>query len=173
MLSSRLDNHWLHIPLISPPNSHHIYLTSPLLISLSNHTFFLLFVTQKYLPNFLWLLWLLLLLWLLSIYFLARFTSYFIEFNTCYHYWTNHYLLWFTTTCTYVRTNIISGTARGRKFQKKKHREPIEMKCLWFDVTQLLEELYHAFDWLPDHPISLINHPTIWLTNEQTNERTN
>ena len=42
------------------------------------------------------------------------------------------------------------------------------MKRLWFDVTQLLEELHHAFDWLSNHPIYLTNHPTIWLTNERT-----
>ena len=37
--------------------------------------------------------------------------------------------------------NIISGTAGGRKFRKKKHIEPIEMKRLWFDVTHLFEEV--------------------------------
>ena len=39
------------------------------------------------------------------------------------------------------------------------------MKRLWFDVTQLLEELHHAFDWLSDHPIYLTIHRTISLTN--------
>ena len=53
--------------------------------------------------------------------------------------------------------NIISGTAGGRKFQKKKHIEPIEMKRLWFDVTHLFEELLLSFDWLPDRPNKLIN----------------
>ena len=43
-------------------------------------------------------------------------------------------------------TNIISGTAGGRKFQKRKHIEPIEMERLWFDVTHLFEELLLAFD---------------------------
>ena len=48
---------------------------------------------------------------------------------------------------------VISGTAGGRKFRKKKrYIEPIEMKRLWFDVTQLSEELLHAFDWLPNQP---------------------
>ena len=42
--------------------------------------------------------------------------------------------------------NIISGTAGGRKFQKRKHIEPIEMERLWFDVTHLFEELLLAFD---------------------------
>ena len=46
--------------------------------------------------------------------------------------------------------NIISGTAGGRKFQKEKHIEPIEMKRLWFDVTHLFEELLLASDWLPN-----------------------
>ena len=44
------------------------------------------------------------------------------------------------------RLNIISGTAGGRKFQKRKHIEPIEMERLWFDVTHLFEELLLAFD---------------------------
>ena len=51
-----------------------------------------------------------------------------------------------------TKTNIISGTAGGRKFQKTKHIEPIEMERLWFDVTHLFEELLLAFDWLPDQP---------------------
>ena len=42
------------------------------------------------------------------------------------------------------------------------------MKRLCFAVTQLLEELHHAFDWLSDHPIYLTIHRTIWLTNERT-----
>ena len=42
--------------------------------------------------------------------------------------------------------NIISGTAGGRKFQKRKHIEPIEMERFWFDVTHLFEELLLAFD---------------------------
>ena len=29
------------------------------------------------------------------------------------------------------------------------------MKRLWFDVTQLPEELHHAFDWLSNQPIYL------------------
>ena len=52
----------------------------------------------------------------------------------------------------YFLHNIISGTAGGRKFQKRKHIEPIEMERLWFDVTHLFEELLLAFDWLPDQP---------------------
>ena len=40
--------------------------------------------------------------------------------------------------------NIISGTAGGRKFQKKKHIEPIEIKCLRFAVMHLFEELFSA-----------------------------
>ena len=39
---------------------------------------------------------------------------------------------------------VISGTAGGRKFRKKKHIEPIEMKRLWFDVTYLFEELLNV-----------------------------
>ena len=42
--------------------------------------------------------------------------------------------------------NIISGKAGGRKFQNRKHIEPIEMVCLSFDVTHLFEELLLAFD---------------------------
>ena len=45
-----------------------------------------------------------------------------------------------------VINNIISGTAGGRKFQKKNYTEPIEMKRLWFDVTHLIEKLLNAFD---------------------------
>ena len=48
-----------------------------------------------------------------------------------------------------ISSNIISGTAGGRKFRKK-NIEPIEMKRLWFDVTYLFEELLNAFDWLPN-----------------------
>ena len=51
-----------------------------------------------------------------------------------------------------LQVNIISGTAGGRKFQKRKHIEPIEMERLWFDVTHLFEELLLAFAWLPDQP---------------------
>ena len=31
-------------------------------------------------------------------------------------------------------------------------KERIEKKRLWFDVTQLSEELLNAFDWLPNQP---------------------
>ena len=41
--------------------------------------------------------------------------------------------------------NIISGTAGGRTFRKKKI-EPIEIKRLWFDVTYRFEEFLNAFD---------------------------
>ena len=40
------------------------------------------------------------------------------------------------------------------------------MKRLWFDVTQLLEELHHAFDfWLTVWPPYLSNQPPNHLTN--------
>ena len=42
--------------------------------------------------------------------------------------------------------NIISAEPGAEVSKEKKHIEPIEMKRLWFDVTQLLEELHHAFD---------------------------
>ena len=42
-------------------------------------------------------------------------------------------------------SNIISGTARGQKFRKKKV-EPIDMKRLWFYVTDFFEEVLNAFD---------------------------
>ena len=50
------------------------------------------------------------------------------------------------SSSTRNNSNIISGTAGGRKFQKRKHIEPIEMERLWFDVTHLFEELLLAFD---------------------------
>ena len=31
--------------------------------------------------------------------------------------------------------------------------ERFSSACLWFDVTQLPEELHHAFDWLSNQPI--------------------
>ena len=68
--------------------------------------------------------------------------------------WSNEYSFGQHWTMRAIRQycNIISGTAGGRKFQKRKHIEPIEMERLWFDVTHLFEELLLAFDWLPDQP---------------------
>ena len=52
---------------------------------------------------------------------------------------------------------VISGTAGGRKFRKKKTCrviEPIQMKRLWFDLTHLFEELLNV---LTNQQTKLIN----------------
>ena len=61
--------------------------------------------------------------------------------------------------------NIISGTAGGRKFQKKKYIEPIETKCLWMDVTHLFEEFFNV--------LTKKGKLTNSLTNSQINQLTN
>ena len=44
---------------------------------------------------------------------------------------------------------------RGRDVEvskRRKHIEPAEMKCVWFDVMHLFQEFLNAFDWLPNRP---------------------